>query len=176
MMIFISIAIGSFILVAGSFIFGHDHDAGHDAGHDFGGDSEPTISIFSTKVIATLLMGFGAAGAIAQDYGLGYVMSSLVGLGCGVVLGAVMYLVLGFFYKQQASSLVPTSSAIGCVGRVTISISKGGQGEVGLQLDGQYTSFLASAYDGGAIEKGQPVRVVNTIGSQVVVEKEQPGI
>jgi hypothetical protein len=169
MSVFIAISIAAFILVAGSFLFGHDHDAGHDG--DVGGDSEPTISIFSTKVLATLLMGFGAAGAIATDYGISYLMSSLIGLGCGVLLGGVMYLIMGFFYSQQSTSLVPTDAAVGCSGRVTVSIVKGGQGEVGLQLNGQYTTLLASANDGGAIEKGQPVTVVKTMGSQVVVER-----
>lgn len=176
MLIFISIAIAAFIIVAGSFIFGHDHDAGHDhagGGHDAaGGDSEPTISVFSAKVIATLLMGFGAAGAIACHYELGYLAASLIGLFCGILLGGVMYLVLALFYEQQASSLVPTSSAVGCTGRVTVSISEGAQGEVGLQMEGQYCTFLASSGDGHAIAKGQPVRVIKTLGSQLVVIKE----
>jgi membrane protein implicated in regulation of membrane protease activity len=96
----------------------------------------------------------------------------LVGLGCGVLLAGLMYLVLGVFYKQQSSSLVSTSTAVGYSGRVTVSIAEGGQGEVGLQLEGQYATFLASSIDGHAIPKGQPVRVVRTVGSQVVVEKE----
>jgi membrane protein implicated in regulation of membrane protease activity len=173
MMIFISIAIAAFIIVAGSFLFGHDHEVDHgDAGHDAdGGEAEPTISIFSAKVLATLLMGFGAAGAIARHYELSYLGASLIGLLCGLVLGGLMYLVLGLFFKQQASSLIPTSSALGCSGRVTVSIPPDGQGEVGLQVDGQYCSYLASsAY--GAIPKGQAVRVVKTLGSQIIVEKE----
>jgi membrane protein implicated in regulation of membrane protease activity len=174
MMIFISIALAGFIVVAGTFLFGHDHDAGHDhgGGHDAGAsDSEATISVFSGKVLATLLMGFGAAGAIARNYDLGYLNSSLIGLLCGVLLGALMYLVLGLFYKQQASSLVSTSSAVGCTGRVTLAIPEGAQGEVGIQLDGQYCSFLASSSDGHPLAKGQSVRVVKTIGSELVVEK-----
>ena len=176
MMIFVSIAIAAFIIVAGSFIFGHDHDAGHDhggEGHDAaGGDSEPTISVFSAKVIATLLMGFGAAGAIARHYELGYLPASLIGLFCGLGLAGVMYMVLALFYNQQASSLVATSSAVGSSGRVTVSISESGQGEVGLQMDGQYCTFLASSEDGHPIAKGQPVKVTKTLGSQVVVVKE----
>src|SRR6266404_5248022 len=174
MIIFISIAIAAFILVTGSFLFGHDHDVGHDhdAGHDAGsGDSEATISIFSTKVLATLLMGFGAAGAIARHYELGYLVSSLMGLLCGVLLGGVMYLVLGVFYKQQASSLVATSAAVGCTGQVTVSITKQGQGEVSLQVEGQYNTYLASSADGSPLAKGQMVRVVKTFGDRLVVEK-----
>jgi membrane protein implicated in regulation of membrane protease activity len=174
MVIFISIAIAAFIIVAGSFLFGSDHDAGHDgdAGHDVGdGDSEPTISIFSSKVIATLLMGFGAAGAIARSYELSYLVASLIGLGCGLLLGGAMYGVLSLFYRQQASSLVSTNSAVGCTGRVTVSIGESAQGEVALELEGQYSTFVASSADGKPIARGQSVRVVRTMGSQLVVEK-----
>src|SRR6266576_1290218 len=119
MMIFISIAIAAFIIAVGSFLFGHDHDFDHDHDHDAGhGDhggvsGEATISIFSTKVIATLLMGFGAAGAIAVHYGASTLVASLVGLGCGVALGGVMYFILELIYRQQCDSLVPTSAAVG---------------------------------------------------------------
>ena len=175
MLTFAAIAVAAFIFVAGSFLFGHDHDVGHDAGDaghdgDAGGD-EPTISIFSTKVLGTLLMGFGAAGAIARYYGLELVPASLVGLLCGLLLAGLMYLILGVFYKQQASSLVATSSAVGCTGTVTVSIGENAMGEVGLFMQGQYGTFLASSKDGSPIPKGQAVQVVKTIGSQLVVEK-----
>jgi len=90
MLIFAAIAVAAFIIAAGSFLFGHDidHDVDHDVGHDAGA-GEGTISIFSTKVIATMLMGFGAAGAIARYYGLGYPASSAIGVGFGVVLAAI---------------------------------------------------------------------------------------
>jgi membrane protein implicated in regulation of membrane protease activity len=177
MLIFMSIALAAFILVAGSFLFGSDHDVDHDhgdMGHDAeGGLGEPTISIFSTKVIATLFMGFGAAGAIARTYQLSYLASSMIGLLCGAVLGGLMYLVLAIFYRQQASSLVPTSSAVGCTGTVTVSIGENAMGEVGVHVQGQYATYLASSTDGSPIAKGQAVRVVRTLGSQLVVEKAE---
>jgi membrane protein implicated in regulation of membrane protease activity len=173
MLVFVAIAVAAFILVAGSFLFGHDHDHDHgDPGHDVDSGGEPTISIFSLKAIGTLLMGFGAAGAIAMHYGLGPIPASLIGLVCGIALAGLMYLVLGIFYKQQASSLIPTSSAIGCTGTVTVSIGEASPGEVSLCVEGQYSAYSASSSDGRAILKGQLVRVVKTLGSHLVVEKE----
>jgi membrane protein implicated in regulation of membrane protease activity len=178
MLIFTAIAVAAFILVAGSFLFGHDHDAGHDHDHGDGGDGgdasggDATISIFSTKVVATLFMGFGAAGAIARSYQMSYLASSLIGLLSGVLLGAFMYAILSMFVRQQASSLVATSSAIGCAGTVTVSIGENSCGEVGLEVQGQYATYLARTPDGRAIAKGHTVRVVKTVGSQLVVEPE----
>lgn len=175
MLVFASIAIAAFIIVAGSFLFGHDHDHDHDADHDHpdvdtGGDA--TISIFSTKVLGTFVMGFGAAGSIATYYGLGNLGASLVGLLFGGLLGGLMLLVVNVFYRQQASSLVPTSSAVGHTGNVTVSIAEGSTGEVSVSVDGQYCTYSATSSDGNPIAKGQSVRVVKTLGSHLIVEKE----
>ena len=174
MLVFVAIAVASFILVAGSFLFGHDHDVGHDSGdmgHDADSGGDATISIFSTKVLATLFMGFGAAGAIASLYGMSHLSASLIGLGCGAVLGGAMYLVLEVFYGQQSSSLVSTSAAVGCTGTVTVSIGAGEMGEVGISVESQYSSHSASSIDGRPIAKGQTVRVVKAMGSHLIVEK-----
>lgn len=176
MIVFISIALAAFIIVGGSFLFGHDQDVGHDAGDMAddadGGASEPTISVFSTKVLATLFMGFGAAGAIATHYGASYITASLVGVLCGILLGGIMYFVLELFYSQQSSSLVPTSSAVGCTGAVTVSIGEGAMGEVGIYLEGQYRTFSATSSDGSPIPKDQNVHVLKTVGSHLIVERE----
>ncbi len=172
MIIFTALAFGAFILVAGSFLFGHDTDHDADAGHDVGGGEEATVSIFSTKVLGTMIMGFGAAGAIATHYGATDLIASLIGVLCGVLLAAIVYGILEIFYTQQSSSLVPTSSAVGCSGSVTVSIADGLPGEVGLYLEGQYRTFSATSGDGKPIPKGQTVQVVRTLGSHLVVEKE----
>lgn len=176
MLIFVAIAIGSFILIAGSFLFGHDHDAGDhaaDAGddHDLDADAEPTISVFSMKVIGTLTMGFGAAGAIARHYGADYLISSLWGLGAGLVLGLLMYCVLRVIYTQQASSLVQTSTALGQQATVTTSIGQNMLGEVELFLGGQRMVYPARATDGGEIAKGKVVQVVRTAAGELFVKE-----
>ena len=173
MTIFIALALGAFIIVAGSFLFGHDVDHDADAGHDAGGGGdEGTVSIFSTKVIGTVIMGFGAAGSIATHYGATYLIASLIGVLCGVLLAAIVYGILEIFYTQQSSSLVATSSAVGCSGSVTVSIGEGAVGEVGINLEGQYRTFSATSGDGKPIAKGQTVQVVRTLGSHLVVERE----
>lgn len=173
MFVFIAIAIGSFIILASSFLFGHDHEVDHaDTDHGVDGhDLEPTISFFSMKVLATMTMGFGAAGAIARQYGADYLASSLIGLGSGIALSGVMYLILHVIYKQQASSLVQTSSAVGQTGIVQTGISGDKLGEVSLNVGGQYLTCLAKSSSGQEIPKGRAVKVVGLIGSQLVVEE-----
>lgn len=176
MLIFIAIALASFLLVAGSFLFGgHDGDHGGDhVHHDFsheGADADPTISFFSPRVIGTLTMGFGAAGAIARYYGANNLVASLWGLGSGVMLAIVMYQMTKIIYKQQASSLVATETTIGTTGVVTTAIDANGIGEVSLTVAGQYRVYLAKAAKGKGINKGSTVKVVSVVGSQLVVEE-----
>jgi len=170
MFIFVSIAVAAFLVMCGGLFFGHD-DAAMDQADADAGEAEPTVSIFSTKVLAALFMGFGAAGAIATHYGADYIQASLIGLAAGLLLAGAMYLVMGLFYRQQASSLTPTSAAVGCSGTVTVTIGEGEAGEIGLTLEGQYRTFSATSADGKAVAKGQAVRVVRTLGSHLVVER-----
>jgi membrane protein implicated in regulation of membrane protease activity len=176
MLIFICITVAGLILLIGGSLFGHDHDAGGhdghlDAGHDVAGDAEPTVSIFSLKVIGTFIMGFGAGGAIAVQYGADPLAASAVGLASGVLIGLLMYLVMRLIYGQQSTSIIATESAVGHVGTVTVSIASDGLGEVDLDLHGQHRSFLARAAAPITIARGRQVTVVRTVGSQLVVEE-----
>src|ERR1700689_5207509 len=123
MLIFLAIMLAGLIILIGGFFFGHDHDAEHaDHGHDAGHDSEPTVSIFSTKVIGTFIMGFGGGGAIAQYAWDQMVRSSFAGLGTGLVMGAFMYLIMRLMYGQQSTSLIETSTMVGRTGTVATAI------------------------------------------------------
>jgi membrane protein implicated in regulation of membrane protease activity len=180
MAIFVTIAIAAFIIVAGGFLFGHDHDFDHgvdhgigDAGHEAGVDSHGVIGIFSMRVIATFVMGFGAAGAVALHYGMGYPLASVIGVAAGVVLAALMYGIMLLFIEQQASSITPTDSLLGCTGTVTVPIDKDAMGEVGVSLGGEYHTFTARAHASGALGKGSTVRIVAVSGSVLTVDKTE---
>src|SRR5947208_7220273 len=80
--------------------FGHDHDHGHDhGGHD---GNEPSVSIFSFRVIGSFVMAFGVGGAIAWWSGRGWIGSSLWGLASGFGLGLFMYGILRALYSEQS--------------------------------------------------------------------------
>jgi membrane-bound ClpP family serine protease len=177
MLVFVALAIAGFLAMAGSALFGHDHDGGldhdhdHDAHHDFDHDNEPTISIFSTKVIGTFIMGFGATGAIARYYGFSMPGSSMLGLGGGLLMGGAMYGVFRMIYSQQSSSLIETSSVVGDVGTVQIAIGRGTPGRVLISKNGQQQTYFARSADGKGIAKNRSVRVVSHVGSELVVEE-----
>ncbi|MBN1510064.1 MAG: NfeD family protein [Sedimentisphaerales bacterium] len=177
MVIFVTIAIAAFIVVAGGFLLGHDHDFDHsidtDASYEAGVDSHGVIGIFSMRVIATFVMGFGAAGAVALYYGAGYPLASVIGVAAGVILAALMYGIMLLFIEQQASSVTPTDSLLGCTGTVTVPIDKDALGEIGVSLGGEYHTFTARAHDSGPLGKGSTVRIVAVSGSVLTVDKTE---
>jgi membrane-bound ClpP family serine protease len=170
MLIFLAIMIAGLIMLVGGFFFGHDHDAGHADHGDAGHDSEPAVSIFSTKVIGTFIMGFGGGGAIAQ-YVWGEVFrSSLTGFGVGVVMGAFMYLVMRLLYGQQSTSLVESSTIVGRTGTVASAIGAHSVGQVVVVVEGQTMTYLARSSGEKEIAKGKMVKVIACSGSDIVVD------
>ena len=173
MLIYLTLAFCGFLVVAGAFLFGHDHDHDigheHDVGHD-GDGHDHAISIFSTRIIATFVMGFGAAGAIARLYGHDHMMSSLFGMGAGVGLGYLMFLLMNFFVQQQGSSVTREDDLIGERGIVTVPIDENSPGEIGIQTSAGYRNFVARAST--PIKKGRSVRVADTSPGVLLVEEE----
>jgi len=170
--VFIAIAFAGLVLLIGGSIFGHDHD--HDFGHGFDpgdGGAEPTASIFSTKVIAMFIIGFGAAGFVARYHNSGPEVASLWGVACGLLLGFVMYLILRLIYSQQSNSLASSTGAVGHSGVVTIGIDPGHIGEVEVTMGSLQRTYQARAEGPSGIAKGSTIEVVKCQGGQVVVKQ-----
>ena len=166
-LVFLAIALGSFLAIGASFFFGGG-DHGADAG-DHGGDHG--IGFLSPQVVFSFTLGFGSAGAIASSAGLSLLWSILIGIGCGVLMSGVAYALMAVIYKQQATSIVQTSSALGKVANVLVAIPSDGNGEVGLEVQGQYRTYLARSRK-GEIAKGARVKVVEHQGGELLVEPE----
>lgn len=179
MYIFFALGLAGFSILVASFLFGHDHDGGdhafdhdHDHDHDDNSGNESTISIFSSKVIATFVMVFGGAGGTFRYYDYSYPVCAAGGVGSGIVVGLIMWGMLLLIYKQQSSSNIKTSTAIGRVGVVTTTIDVNAPGEIGVDMDNGYMNYLARSVDGKAISKGTPVKIVSTSGSSVFVQAQ----
>ncbi|PIZ99059.1 MAG: hypothetical protein COX77_02590 [Candidatus Komeilibacteria bacterium CG_4_10_14_0_2_um_filter_37_10] len=177
MYIFFSLGLAGFLYLMAAFIFGHDHDGddhSFDQDHDHDGDdhsgNEATVSIFSGKVIATFIMVFGGAGGTFRFYDYSYPVCALGGVGSGILVGLIMWGLLVLIYKQQASSNIKTSTAIGRTAIVTIGIDTNAPGEVGVDMDNGYMNYIARSINNKPIAKGSEVKIVSTSGSSVFVQ------
>jgi len=172
MLIFLTIALVGFVYVLLTSTLGHfTHEATTDGGHDGGHENGTIISIFSPRVIAMFMMGFGGAGGVAYFYQWGYPWSSAIGLGCGLLMGAMMFYLLDFFARQQCNSLVATQDLIGQAGTVEVAIGANQPGEVAVSYAGRYATYLARAKGGKTVNRGCKVTIVETVGSDLIVEE-----
>jgi len=170
--VFLSIAVASFLFVCGNFLLGHDADGTTGLDHDISGSAHDysTVSLFSTKVLAIFGLAFGAGGSIASISGLNILWATLIGLVSGATLGLVAYLALKLLYQQQVNSLVTDSSLVGCFGHVVTRIPSDGCGEVTFISQGQSITQLAASVDHVELKVGTRIKIVSVGGNALQVE------
>lgn len=173
-LIYLGIFVFSAIFAFFAFIFGHDTDhdvsADHDVGHDAGGDADGIPSIFSSRVISLFLLGFSGTGLVTT-FTLEWppIASASAGLGSGIVLGGVAWLLVFIFYREQATSSANPADYVGLEGRVASNIPAGGTGEVTLTVKEQLRTVFATSADGKPIPEGRQVRVEKMAGGTATV-------
>ena len=174
-LVYLGLFVFSVVFAAAAFIFGHDQDGGdHDMGGDHDADAGGMPSVFSTRVISLFLLGFSGMGLVTTyAWELRPVYSALSGLGFGVLLGALAYVFVAFFYREQASSAPVADDYIEMEGRVSATIPENGTGEVTLAVKEQLRAVFARSADGKAIADGRAVRIVRMSGGTAIVEPVQ---
>lgn len=175
---FICILLAGFVYVALLGLFGghgHDHDAsgghgGHHGPGDHPAEHTPTVSLFSPRIIALFMVGFGAAGFLATHQGKGLLFSTASAVLGGVVLGFIAWGMLTLLYSQQSDSTVQSSTVVGTTATVSTEIPADGMGEVNATVSGQVVQYWARATGGEPLPVGAQVRILSIAGSTVEVE------
>ena len=167
LMVFLAIAAGGFVFLLISLVVGDIFDSlGFETGLDGGADGH---GFLDSRVISVFVTSFGGFGAIGIQMGLGIVVSSLLGLAGGVVLGGLVSLFARFLYKQQSSSSVGTAQMIGRTAQVIVSIAPGSLGQVSCRIGEERIEKLARSKDNREIKAGAIVRVDDIAGDSVIV-------
>ncbi len=175
--VFLGIASIGFLFLVVSFffgeLFGHGDLAGHDADlhgdvHDAGG-----VSIFSTRVLSVFVTAFGGFGAIGIHLGYSTGISTALGVAGGLVFGTIIYLFASFLFSQQASSDIRVSDLAGSAAQVSVTIPKGGLGQVRCTLGESVVEKIARSQDGEQIPVNTLVRIEAVVGETVVVRRAE---
>ncbi|HZE89740.1 MAG TPA: NfeD family protein [Verrucomicrobiae bacterium] len=171
-------AIGAFgllfllvMLFVGEVFGDHEvHVEGGVGGHE-ALEHGPGPSILSARVIAAFLTAFGGGGVISRYYNLSHPASSGIGIACGIVLAGLVYQFARLLHSQQASSEIRMEGLIGRTAEVTVSIPKGGLGQVTVAAGGERSTQIARSADGGAIPVGTDVTITEMRGDSLVVAR-----
>jgi hypothetical protein len=173
MLTFFVISMVGLALLLFSAIFGHDQDfAGHEFSFEHGyesGDTGGGPSIFNFKVIALFMVAFGAGGAIARYYDASYLVSSLIGVGSGLVIGGAGWQLMRLLWRQQGSSTLYNEDLVNCVGQVKTAIPGSGVGEISVVVKNQRQHLPARSEDGMAIEEGAEIKITSCPGEDTVI-------
>jgi len=175
--VFLGIASLGFFFLLFSFIagelFGGDggpHDA--DLHGDVHGDIHG-VSFFSSRVLSVFITAFGGFGAVGIHLGWGIGVSTLAGLGGGLIFGGMIYMFASFLYGQQASSDVHTSDLVGQTAQVSVAIPQGGLGQVRCTMGESVVEKIARAQDGAGIPCNALVKIEAIVGETVLVKKAE---
>ena len=168
LMIFLGIAALGFVFLLLSLVVGDIFDSfGFDTGLD--GAADGGHGFLDSRVISVFVTAFGGFGAIGIQSGLSIVVSSLLGLVGGIVLGALVSLFARVLYKQQATSSVATSQLVGRTAQVIVAIAPGSLGQVSCRVGEERVEKLARAKDNREIKAGATVRVEEVAGDSLIV-------
>ena len=93
----------------------------------------------------------------------------------GLAAGGLMYaFVSQFLVRSQGSTVVGRGELVGLPGEVTVAIGETTPGQVSYVAKSGRMKSMARSLDGSAIPRGEFVRIVRTIGAQVLVEPLPP--
>lgn len=181
MSVFICIMVVGFMVLGASLLFGEVFEHGGEIAHDIavehdvfdhGGDVEHSQggpSFLSLRMLASFATGFGGGGAIGRYLDFGYVASSFFGLAMAVAVAAIVYFIVSFLYKQQATSGVSVADCLEKQAIVCVAIPENGMGQVTLTLKGATLTKMAKSEDGKPRENGTTVLVKQVVGDYIVV-------
>lgn len=164
MIFYLAVAGLGLVLLVASIVFGELFDfIDVDIGDADGGP-------ISGTVIAAGMAAFGAAGALASYYGWGVLLSAAVAVTAALSIGALSAWALASLYKQTGTTETSLNVLAGRLGEVTTAISGTGVGEVTVTGVDTTIQRLARSANGQPIARGSIVRVVDVMGSTLVVE------
>ena len=137
-------------------------------------DGGSGINLYSFRNLVNFCLGFGWTAILLQDpipsVGLRLVLSVLVGVGLVV---AVMYLFKWLSGMQQTGTINVHKSAVGCQGKVYLTIpgARSGEGKVQITISGAVREYAAIT-DSDTLKTGTPIRVIEVINDSTLLVEE----
>ncbi len=125
----------------------------------------------SMLAVASFISSFGAFGLIAATLlGAGDVLSFVVALAGGIVIGIAAQIFFLYILSPTVSSEVRQTRLIGQVAEITTPIPPNGVGQIAFVAQGSRVTYSARATDETrALERGTPVRIERIVGGMAYV-------
>lgn len=157
-----------------------DMDAGGMDGVDMslddasGADMGTGMNLYTFRNLVNFLLGFGWSMILLQDSiaskGLLIIISLLVGL---ALVTMVMYLFKWLSGMQQSGNIDVYKSAVGCQGKVYLTIpgERSGEGKVQITINNAVREYSALT-DSDTLKTGTPVKVIEVLSPSTLLVEE----
>ena len=173
-LIFVIQTIMTFLGIGGQ-DFDTDVDGGFDSSFDDGAfDADPSMSLLTFRNLVNFCLGFGWSAILLNERikstGLLIIVSVIVGV---LLVAAVMWIFKWLSGMQQAGNIDVHKSAVGCEGKVYLTIPGGreGEGKVQISINNAVREYDAVT-DGDTIPTGRPIRVTDVINDYTLLVDE----
>lgn len=156
---------------------------GADAGGDFdmdadfdasGADAGSGMNLYTFRNLVNFLLGFGWSVILLQDsissMTLLLIVSVLVGL---ALVAIVMYLFKWLSGMQQSGNIDVYKSAVGCQGKVYLTIpgDRQGEGKVQITINNAVREYSALT-DSDTLKTGTPIKVLEVLSPSTLLVEE----
>lgn len=148
-------------------------DAGMD-GSDGSFDADPSMNLYTFRNLVNFLLGFGWSAILLQDRVTSVPLLLVISILIGVALVvAVMYLFKGLWSMQHSGNINVFESAVGCQGKVYLTIpgERAGEGKVQISINSAVREYDAVT-DGETIKTGTDIKVVEVLNATTLVVEE----
>ena len=132
------------------------------------------MNLYTFRNLVNFCLGFGWSAILLQaqvpSVGLRMVLSVLVGIGLVVL---VMYLFKWLSDMQQTGTINVYKSAVGCQGKVYLTIpgARSGEGKVQITISGAVREYAAIT-DSDMLKTGTPIRVIEVVNDSTLLVEE----
>ena len=141
---------------------------------DISGDLDGGINLYTFRNFINFILGFGWTAILLKDSvkskALLIVIAALVGI---ALVAIVMYLFKLLAKMQQSGTIDVYKQAVGCTGRVYLTIpgERSGEGKVQITINESVREYQALT-DGDTIKTDTPIKVVEVINESTLLVEE----
>lgn len=149
---------------------------GMDAGFDdaSGADMGSGMNLYTFRNLINFLIGFGWSMILLQDSIASKAVLVIISLLVGLSLVAlVMFMFKWLSGMQQSGNINVYKSAVGCQGKVYLTIpgERAGEGKVQITINNAVREYTALT-DGDSIKTGTPIKVVEVLNPSTLLVEE----
>lgn len=141
---------------------------------DIGGDLDGGINLYTFRNFINFILGFGWTAILLMDNVKSKALLVIISVLVGIALVAiVMYLFRLLSKMQQSGNIDVNKEAVGCTGKVYLTIpgERSGEGKVQITISNAVREYIALT-DGDTIKTGTPIKVTEVINDSTLLVEE----